>query len=67
MACDHPKNYQLWHHRESIVKSISDSSLSANQTEDELVKNDEVIAGELAFLAEAINEDSKNFHAWSYR
>jgi hypothetical protein len=24
-------------------------------------------SGELAFIEEVLNEDAKNFHAWSYR
>ncbi|KAJ1966044.1 CAAX geranylgeranyltransferase alpha subunit [Dipsacomyces acuminosporus] len=62
----HPKCYQLWHHREAIVQSLLAPKELAGKTQDERVAS-QAIRRELQFLASAIDEDSKNFHAWSYR
>ncbi|PIA17041.1 protein prenylyltransferase [Coemansia reversa NRRL 1564] len=63
----YPKNYQLWHHREAlIVRLLDPKQATEGQSETELLRHP-VIRRELQFLDNAINEDSKNFHAWSYR
>ncbi|KAJ2669581.1 CAAX geranylgeranyltransferase alpha subunit [Coemansia sp. RSA 1085] len=62
----YPKNYQLWHHRESIVVRLWSPQEALQVTEDQRVTNP-VVQRELQFLSRAIDEDSKNFHAWSYR
>ncbi|KAJ2345569.1 CAAX geranylgeranyltransferase alpha subunit, partial [Coemansia sp. RSA 2618] len=61
-----PKNYQLWHHRESLVTRLWAPREALQLSEDQRVVNP-VIRRELQFLSTAIDEDSKNFHAWSYR
>ncbi|KAJ2660996.1 CAAX geranylgeranyltransferase alpha subunit [Coemansia sp. RSA 1199] len=61
-----PKNYQLWHHRESLVTRLWAPSNAQSVSEDQRVTNP-VLRRELQFLGAAIDEDSKNFHAWSYR
>ncbi|KAJ2613684.1 CAAX geranylgeranyltransferase alpha subunit [Coemansia sp. RSA 1365] len=63
----YPKNYQLWHHREAlIVRLLDPKQAKEGQSESELLRHP-IIRGELQFLDNAINGDSKNFHAWSYR
>ncbi|KAJ2709635.1 CAAX geranylgeranyltransferase alpha subunit [Coemansia spiralis] len=62
----YPKNYQLWHHRESLVERLLDPAEARLLTEDERIAHP-TIRRELQFLASAIDEESKNFHAWSYR
>ncbi|KAJ2723055.1 CAAX geranylgeranyltransferase alpha subunit [Coemansia sp. Benny D115] len=61
-----PKNYQSWHHRESVVAMALDPEALAGLTQDQRICNP-VLRGELRFLSQAIDADSKNFHAWSYR
>ncbi|KAJ1726536.1 CAAX geranylgeranyltransferase alpha subunit [Coemansia biformis] len=62
----YPKNYQLWHHREALVERLLDPADALKMTEDERIAHP-TIRRELQFLANAIDEESKNFHAWSYR
>ncbi|KAJ2808572.1 CAAX geranylgeranyltransferase alpha subunit [Coemansia guatemalensis] len=63
----YPKNYQLWHHREALVVRLLDpKQATEEQSEAELLRHP-VIRRELQFLDSALNEDSKNFHAWLYR
>ncbi|KAJ2598334.1 CAAX geranylgeranyltransferase alpha subunit [Coemansia sp. RSA 1722] len=62
----YPKNYQSWHHREVLVSMLLDPRVLADMPQDQQVCHP-VIRRELSFLANAIDEDSKNFHAWSYR
>ncbi|KAJ1674109.1 CAAX geranylgeranyltransferase alpha subunit [Spiromyces aspiralis] len=64
LAKDHPKNYQLWHYRESIVKSLLLVVKDDGEGEDGKKR---VLKSEMGFSAEMIDEDSKNFHVWSYR
>jgi len=51
-ALDLQKNYQIWHHRRCIV---------------ELLGADNDFEAEMDFLAQIFAEESKNYHAWSYR
>ncbi|KAJ1918397.1 CAAX geranylgeranyltransferase alpha subunit [Mycoemilia scoparia] len=65
MAEDHPKTYQLWHHRESIIKALCPVKQDA-ETDTVNPEQKEIIAAELWFLLEAITADPKNFHAWQW-
>lgn len=51
LAEEHPKCYQIWHHRQEL------SELSGLKTN---------IEKELEFVKEQLNSDSKNYHCWSY-
>ncbi|KAJ1667802.1 CAAX geranylgeranyltransferase alpha subunit [Coemansia sp. RSA 1813] len=62
----HHKNYQLWHYREALISRLLDPRTVEDLTQDQLVNNP-VIRRELLFASNAIDGDSKNFHAWSYR
>ncbi|KAJ1995375.1 CAAX geranylgeranyltransferase alpha subunit [Coemansia spiralis] len=62
----HHKNYQLWHYREALVSRLLDPKAVSEMTEEQLVVHP-VIRRELFFTSSAIESDSKNFHAWSYR
>ncbi|KAJ2158744.1 CAAX geranylgeranyltransferase alpha subunit [Coemansia sp. RSA 552] len=66
ISAKYPKNYQLWHHREALVGQLLGAKEAAELTEDQLIAHP-VVRRELQFLASAIESDSKNFHAWSYR
>ncbi|KAG0241592.1 protein farnesyltransferase [Mortierella sp. GBAus27b] len=75
MVEENPKSYQIWHHRQVIIERLSklrfptfptvpvdDQDLSAaHQAFRDTVQN------ELDVIAKALEEDSKNYHAWSYR
>lgn len=88
MIEEHPKSYQIWHHRQVIVDHISAALLPANTptsstlshltttpggipynvlSEQQKEAAREAVKVELAFIAAALYEDSKNYHAWSYR
>ncbi|KAJ1728266.1 CAAX geranylgeranyltransferase alpha subunit [Coemansia sp. BCRC 34490] len=62
----HHKNYQLWHYREALISRLLDQKTAEALTQDQLVRHP-VIRRELLFATNAIDGDSKNFHAWSYR
>ncbi|KAJ2549530.1 CAAX geranylgeranyltransferase alpha subunit [Coemansia sp. RSA 1933] len=62
----HHKNYQLWHYREALITRLLDPKTIEDQTQDQLLSNP-VLRRELLFVSNAIDSDSKNFHAWSYR
>jgi protein farnesyltransferase/geranylgeranyltransferase type-1 subunit alpha len=46
-----PKNYQIWFHRRAIAIKIGP----------------QVMARELDFIDQVIQEDAKNYHAWAHR
>ncbi|KAJ1907183.1 CAAX geranylgeranyltransferase alpha subunit [Coemansia sp. IMI 209127] len=62
----HHKNYQLWHYREALISRLLDPKTVEDLTQDQLVGHP-AIRRELLFASNAIDGDSKNFHAWSYR
>lgn len=45
------KNYQLWHHRECVIRKLGDCN----------------IVEEKLFLNEMLDQDAKNYHVWSFR
>ena len=77
------KNYQIWHHRQSLANLLPTNplSLNANSTESQDYASspattftgstrDEIakfIASEQRFLAQILSLDTKNYHVWSYR
>ncbi|KAF9934201.1 CAAX geranylgeranyltransferase alpha subunit [Linnemannia zychae] len=89
MANEHPKSYQIWHHRQVIIARMADSLFHAASatpstipstaqvtdaafsfdalSETQKVEATELVKGELDFIAESLRDDSKNYHAWSYR
>jgi len=54
LSLEHPKNYQLWYHRQWIVKSL----VCGGQFD---------YTREFECLAEMIEEEPKNYHLWAYR
>ncbi|KAJ1939112.1 CAAX geranylgeranyltransferase alpha subunit, partial [Kickxella alabastrina] len=66
VAQQYPKNYQPWHHRQMLLTMLLDPAVFAGMSEDQRVCHP-AIRRELRFLANAIDVESKNFHAWSYR
>ena len=53
LACDNPKNYQIWHHRRCCLIKLGGQG---NEIE---FLND--------FLTDEDLEDGKNYHAWAHR
>jgi protein farnesyltransferase/geranylgeranyltransferase type-1 subunit alpha len=54
IAEENSKNYQVYHHRQTIVEEMSKRG-TAN------------FKRELDFTEQLIDEDQKNYHVWSYR
>lgn len=48
-ALKHLKNYQIWHHRHTIIDALGSAE------------------GEAEFIDTMLEQDSKNYHVWSYR
>ncbi|KAF9132241.1 CAAX geranylgeranyltransferase alpha subunit [Mortierella sp. GBA39] len=89
MVNEHPKSYQIWHHRQVIVGRIAQSLFpsattissstpsTAQSTEaafafDDLSESQkttvqDLVKSELEFISESLKDDTKNYHAWSYR
>lgn len=55
---DNPKNYQIWYHRRSLLEGCGES-------DKELFKF--FVDKELNYIGDVLNEDGKNYHAWSHR
>lgn len=54
-----PKNYQIWYHRRALLESAAKRS-GQNMMSDH-------VPAELGYVATVLEEDSKNYHAWSHR
>ncbi|TEB34055.1 protein prenylyltransferase [Coprinellus micaceus] len=56
------KSYQVWHHRRLLVL------LSVERKDGKLAEAEvERVKRELEFISRSFEEDSKNYHTWSYR
>ena len=55
IALNSLKNYQIWHHRQTIVTRLAEEDTSYHAE------------GEIDFLAQMLALDAKNYHVWSYR
>ena len=53
------KNYQVWHHRRLLLTHI--------YSKDPKTKSPDLLLKELKFIHKVFEEDSKNYHTWSYR
>jgi protein farnesyltransferase/geranylgeranyltransferase type-1 subunit alpha len=51
---DNPKNYQIWYHRRALLENYP------------TLKQD-FLETELEYILGVLQEDSKNYHAWSHR
>lgn len=51
-AVEFMKTYQVWHHRRLLLTALGSVDIAAQ---------------ELVFIARALDEDTKNYHTWSYR
>ncbi|RMZ87975.1 hypothetical protein DV736_g4791, partial [Chaetothyriales sp. CBS 134916] len=51
------KNYQIWHHRQSLLTSYPRSLITASFLHDH----------EIPFVTHILSFDAKNYHVWTYR
>ncbi|KAI0701051.1 protein prenylyltransferase [Cytidiella melzeri] len=61
------KTYQVWHHRRLLLTLLISASPSTITTSKPLHDALDVATNELEFIAKVLDEDSKNYHTWSYR
>lgn len=61
VALDHQKNYQIWHHRQTLINHIYPSISSSPEEIKKLAESEAI------FMTQMFNEDAKNYHVWSYR
>jgi protein farnesyltransferase/geranylgeranyltransferase type-1 subunit alpha len=66
LAIQYMKTYQVWHHRRLLLTLLTASPSTAT-TLRPLPDAFEVATNELDFIAKVLDEDSKNYHTWSYR
>jgi len=80
---ENPKNYQIWHHRQSVIERLQDASQElaycAEQIEEDsknyhawgyrqwILKTFNLWANELAYVEELILKDFRNNSAWNHR
>lgn len=55
------KNYQIWHHRHLLVDQYFPA------LEHDAAAREEFARGEAEFIRRMLEEDTKNYHVWSYR
>jgi len=61
---DNPKNYQIWYHRRALLEKIHQS---AGDNEDASALFVQFCDSELTYIATVLQQDGKNYHAWSHR
>jgi len=61
-----PKNYQIWYHRRALLEMAAkqQSGSGGGDGEKGLVV---YVTDEVQYVATVLEEDSKNYHAWSHR
>lgn len=55
-----PKNYQVWYHRRALLEAYHEAHSVGALAE-------AFLSDELTYIGGVLQEDSKNYHAWSYR
>jgi protein farnesyltransferase/geranylgeranyltransferase type-1 subunit alpha len=55
------KNYQVWHHRRLLLGALREAAGA------DAMRLHALNAHELAFVADALGADEKNYHTWSFR
>jgi protein farnesyltransferase/geranylgeranyltransferase type-1 subunit alpha len=60
-----PKHYQLWHHRRAILEK--ESLPLQLQLSLQHINESNIVQDELTYITQVLNEDGKNYHAWSHR
>jgi protein farnesyltransferase/geranylgeranyltransferase type-1 subunit alpha len=59
LAGGNPKNYQIWYHRRALLEVL--------KKDDDAEKRRLYGAKELEYIAMVLQQDAKNYHAWSQR
>jgi len=72
MGGSNPKNYQIWYHRRALLEptllaSSNHSSSSSSSSNEQEEKRRCVAREELSYISNVLEEDGKNYHAWSQR
>jgi protein farnesyltransferase/geranylgeranyltransferase type-1 subunit alpha len=67
VALQHLKNYQIWHHRQSLLDLALARDLPGEEEAEGRTARAALAASEMAFLKTMLAEDAKNYHVWSYR
>lgn len=60
-----PKNYQIWYHRRALLEAFE--ALTKDDTNNTETLESEFLETERAYIAGVLEQDSKNYHAWSHR
>ena len=66
---NNPKNYQVWYHRRALLEAfhtLVTQPDASSSTGTETLET-EFLESELDYLANVLDHDSKNYHAWSHR
>lgn len=66
-ALAHLKNYQIWHHRHTIVEALAVQAEATADKEERENALAQLLDGEARFVDEMFERDAKNYHVWSYR
>jgi protein farnesyltransferase/geranylgeranyltransferase type-1 subunit alpha len=61
VALQNQKNYQIWHHRQTLIDNLYPSIASSPSSVKALADS------ETEFMTQMFSEDAKNYHVWSYR
>ncbi|KAI0015335.1 protein prenylyltransferase [Xylariomycetidae sp. FL0641] len=79
VSLQHLKNYQIWHHRQQLMEHYVPSLISSSSTTDEAAAAGgekkakanpalvQLATSERRFLQRMLDEDTKNYHVWTYR
>lgn len=62
-----PKNYQLWYHRRALLEFRFKGQVSTCTPVGEVDETLKVAQKELDYVDKILDDDSKNYHAWSHR
>ncbi|KAI0338027.1 protein prenylyltransferase [Trametopsis cervina] len=66
LAIQFMKTYQVWHHRRLLLTHLTTTPITV-ATSKPLSDPLDVATNELDFITKVLDEDSKNYHTWSYR
>lgn len=71
ISLTHLKNYQIWQHRQLLLDHYYPVFVTPEGADQATAENNEEVRkfalSELEFLKEMLDQDTKNYHVWSYR
>lgn len=59
-----PKNYQIWYHRRTLLEGLLSNEKIDEEDSPKIL---EIAEKELKYVELVLEEDAKNYHAWSHR